>query len=96
LSDPTNDAGEPAEKRVRKTRVAKTAAPKDSLTIPPPGSRFGRPASGTGSNAGRRAALGALSAAAAAAAGARARHRLPCDPRNACAVGNGNGIDGRQ
>jgi hypothetical protein len=35
LSDPTNDAGEPAEKRVRKTRVAKTAAPKDSLTIPP-------------------------------------------------------------
>ncbi len=35
MSDPTNDAGEPAEKRVRKTRVAKTAAPKDSLTIPP-------------------------------------------------------------
>ena len=35
MSDPTVDPGEPAEKRVRKTRVAKTAAPKDSLTIPP-------------------------------------------------------------
>ena len=33
MSDPTNDAsGEPAEKRVRKTRVAK---PKDALTVPP-------------------------------------------------------------
>ena len=32
MSDPTNDAGEPAEKRVRKTRVAK---PKDTLTVPP-------------------------------------------------------------
>ena len=35
MSDPTNDAGEPAEKRVRKTRVAKPAAAKDSLSIPP-------------------------------------------------------------
>ncbi|HSD17458.1 MAG TPA: transcription termination factor Rho [Thermomonas sp.] len=35
MSDPTSDAGEPAEKRVRKTRVAKPAAAKDSLTIPP-------------------------------------------------------------
>ena len=33
MSDPTNDAsGEPAEKRVRKTRAAK---PKDALTVPP-------------------------------------------------------------
>ena len=33
MSDPTNDAsGEPAEKRVRKTRVTK---PKDALTVPP-------------------------------------------------------------
>ena len=32
MSDPTNDAGEVAEKRVRKTRVAK---PKDALAIPP-------------------------------------------------------------
>ena len=35
MSDPTEDAGEPAEKRVRKTRVAKPAAAKDSLSIPP-------------------------------------------------------------
>ena len=35
MSDPTNDAGESAEKRVRKTRVAKPAAAKDSLSIPP-------------------------------------------------------------
>ena len=34
MSDPTVDPGEPAEKRVRKARVAKPAA-KDSLTIPP-------------------------------------------------------------
>ena len=51
-----------------------------------------QPEASGGSNAGpttgRRAALSAL--------GARARHRLPCDPRNACAVGNGNGIDGWQ
>ncbi|MES2859602.1 MAG: Rho termination factor N-terminal domain-containing protein, partial [Pseudomonadota bacterium] len=32
MSDPTIDAGEPAEKRVRKTRVAKAAAPADAVS----------------------------------------------------------------
>ena len=32
MSDPTNDAGEPAEKRVRKTRVAKAAPPADAVS----------------------------------------------------------------
>ncbi len=36
MSDPTNDAGEPAVKRVRKPRVAKTAADAPSMpTLPP-------------------------------------------------------------
>jgi len=37
LSDPTNDAtGEPAEKRVRKTRVAKASTPESAATPAPP------------------------------------------------------------
>ena len=44
MSDPTVDPGEPAEKRVRKTRVAKPAATRDSLSIPPLESASAAPA----------------------------------------------------
>ncbi|MEO5962519.1 MAG: Rho termination factor N-terminal domain-containing protein, partial [Thermomonas sp.] len=45
MSDPTNDAGEPAAKRVRKPRVAKTATDTPSMpTLPEPAAAAPKPA----------------------------------------------------